>query len=429
MSPAAADASNDGALTRSRIESWPTGHLRDAPAQWRAAARESLQKFEQYQRSVADTDWTGDAKDAAVDAADCDLNLVRHQRDVIEEMAITADDGHEAVTAAKRDVTNAIASAERDGFRVDEGLNVRDSRKIDVSTMADRFRAAKEHAEDIQWHGQRLVETHSAVGDRLRAQAGTLRTLQFTVDSDASGDGDRRNAVQAATYKQGPAGLGDAPLTPGENVFPDPGREVEMAVPPNRLVGDARFGHWAPVTSPAPLKPEYHPLDVSDDPTKLGGTTAMYTPGRTWVQDSSAPYAQYQEEYRFRIAGQEDTTFTRTVTENGVPRQERWVQNVYEYQRNTQTVFGGDVEKNGVKGSLSGLPPILTIDNDWKRIPPQDIASLSAHNPTIKYYLPDGCGGQFIFKEGVPVGGFSGLPPVSMTPGPGEIPPSMHRPR
>lgn len=81
-----------------------------------------------------------------------------------------------------------------------------------------------------------------------------------------------------------------------------------------------------------------------------------------------------------------------------------------------------------VYNSLSGLPPVLTIDNGWKQIPPQDIASFSAHNPTAKHYLPDGCGGQFTFKEGVPVGGFSGLPPVSMTPGPGEVPPSMHRP-
>ena len=213
-------------------------------------------------------------------------------------------------------------------------------------------------------------------------------------------------------------------------MFPDPsGPRVEMGVPPHRFVGDARFGHWSPVTGDSPLTSEYHPLDVSDDPTKLGGTTGMYTPGRTWIQDSSAPYMQRQEEYRFRIAGQEETTFTRTITENGVSRQERWVQNVYEYQRNTQTVFGGDVEKNGVKGSLSGVANILNIDHDWKRIPPQDITSLSAHNPTIKYYLPDGCGGQFTFKEGIPVGGFSGLPPVSMNPQPGEVPPSMHRPR
>lgn len=109
MSPSAADASNDGALTRSRIESWPTDHLRAAPAQWRTSARESLLKFERYQRSVNDTDWTGDGKDAAVDAADRDLNLVKHQHDVIEEMATTATDGHEAITAAKRDATNAIS--------------------------------------------------------------------------------------------------------------------------------------------------------------------------------------------------------------------------------------------------------------------------------------------------------------------------------
>lgn len=176
-------------------------------------------------------------------------------------------------------------------------------------------------------------------------------------------------------------------------------------------------------------KPVDRPKAV--DPTKLGGTTGMYTPGKHWIQDASAPHAEFREEYKFRIVGQEATTHTRTVNDNGVWKQERWVQNVYEYQRNTQVTFNGDVSRNGTRGSLDGLPDLTNFDNDWKPIIPQEIVSLSARNPSVDYYLPDGCGGQFTIQEGIPVGGYSGLPPVSMTPSPGsgEVPPSMHRPR
>jgi len=73
--------------------------------------------------------------------------------------------------------------------------------------------------------------------------------------------------------------------------------------------------------------------------------------------------------------------------------------------------------------------PITTYDNDWKQISPQEIVSLSADNSAVKYYLPDGCGGQFTMEQGVPIGGYSGLPPIAMVPGPGEVPPSMHQPR
>lgn len=39
----------------------------------------------------------------------------------------------------------------------------------------------------------------------------------------------------------------------------------------------------------------------------------------------------------------------------------RVVQNVYEYERNTQISFYGGVERNGIKGSLSGLSSVVGI--------------------------------------------------------------------
>ena len=73
-------------------------------------------------------------------------------------------------------------------------------------------------------------------------------------------------------------------------------------------------------------------------------------------------------------------------------------------------VFGGDVSVRGKVGDIAGLPTIPKIDYEWKPIALNEIASLSAKNVGITYYLPDGCGGQITYEKGSPVGGTSGLP-------------------
>jgi hypothetical protein len=93
------------------------------------------------------------------------------------------------------------------------------------------------------------------------------------------------------------------------------------------------------------------------------------------------------------MAGTEATDTTRVANVNGQPQVQRWVANVYEYQRNTSTGGGND---------LSGLPPIQNIDHNWKPISLPDIAKLSANNGGTTYYLPDGCGGSVKFYDGVP---------------------------
>jgi hypothetical protein len=82
------------------------------------------------------------------------------------------------------------------------------------------------------------------------------------------------------------------------------------------------------------------------------------------------------------------------VNVNGEPQVQRWVANVYEYQRNTSMGGGND---------LSALPPIQNIDHTWKPISLPEIATLSANNAGTPYYLPDGCGGSVNFSGGLPV--------------------------
>ncbi|HEV7421959.1 MAG TPA: EspA/EspE family type VII secretion system effector [Mycobacterium sp.] len=191
-----------------------------------------------------------------------------------------------------------------------------------------------------------------------------------------------------------------SPLTPGR-----------PADPTDPFVGDPNFGQWETVsTSPTgpypPVKSEYRPF-LEDIPLKIGPTTGMYVPGQTWIADEDAPIVQYKEGYRFRIAGTEATDITRVVNVNGETQVQRWVGNVYEYQRNTSTVPGGD---------LGGLPPIQNIDHNWKPISLPEIATLSANNSGTTYYLPDGCGGTVDFVGGVVEGNGPPRTPIMTRP-------------
>ncbi len=258
---------------------------------------------------------------------------------------------------------------------------------------------------------QRSNGALNSIGEEIRGIGDEYQALDSQNLGKRDGSGEPVTA-RAVDFKAGPA-TEPPPIMPG--------RPVDPADP---FIGDQRFGHWEAViappytgSTPPPLTDQYRPFP-GGTPLKTGGTTGWYTPGKSWVADE--PYAQLQEEFRFRIAGTEATTYTRMVNENGAWQQERWVRNVYEYQRNTQMLFGGDVTFKGTDGDLGGIPAIPKIDHDWKPIALNQIATLSAQNTGTAYYLPDGCGGQFTYQGGVPIGGLSGLPPS---------PPIMTRPR
>lgn len=220
----------------------------------------------------------------------------------------------------------------------------------------------------------------SVIGGKIRSLGGeydALRNQKFAP-----------SGVQAVgDFGQAGEELPRSPITPGR-----------PADPANTWVGDPNFGQWEAVplspTGPyAPLQPEYRPF-ADDTPLKVGPPTRMYVPGKTWITEDDAPYVQYQEGYRFRMAGTEATDITRVVNGNGEPQVQRWVANVYEYQRNTSMGGGND---------LSALPPIQNIDHTWKPISLPEIATLSANNAGTPYYLPDGCGGSVNFSGGLPV--------------------------
>jgi hypothetical protein len=220
-----------------------------------------------------------------------------------------------------------------------------------------------------------------------------------------------RDHIQLVDHNSGPA-----PQAP----FYPPNTVIE---PRNPFVGDQRFGHWENYNGTVPPPVEHR--SFAGLPAKEGGPSGFYTPGRTWVQDSSAPWASLAEEYKFRISGEDLTSYTRTVTVDGQPQLQRWVGYTYESQRITQVDLSGSLwakdPANEAEGTLGGTQTGglggLTIParfGQWQPITPNQMSNLSALNPNVKYYIPDGCGGQFNFVGGQPIGEDFLAPPPSV---------------
>lgn len=84
----AAPSGSGGELPpRSEIENWSTRDLDDAAVRWRQAAAESEEAFAQHRGNIVNTDWSGDAKDAAVNRVTADAVVVGSQGRVQREGA------------------------------------------------------------------------------------------------------------------------------------------------------------------------------------------------------------------------------------------------------------------------------------------------------------------------------------------------------
>lgn len=126
--------------------------------------------FDQHRQNVSapgGTAWESGAKHAALDRGTADIALVGRQSSVLREAAGLAENGGHDITAAKDKAVEAITAAENDGFTVGEDLSVTDARKYGSTTIVARSKALKEHAEDIRWTAEQLVQSDKVVGDRL----------------------------------------------------------------------------------------------------------------------------------------------------------------------------------------------------------------------------------------------------------------------
>ncbi|OBF43318.1 hypothetical protein A5719_09535 [Mycolicibacterium peregrinum] len=186
MSPAAAP---DPLPTRSEIEEWDISYLEVAAAAWRQAATTSEDAFDQHRQNISSpggTTWEGDAKDAVLNRVTADCAIVSRQGGVLREAADLAESSHRDIRTAQSEAVAAIKAAEDDDFSVGEDLSVTDTKRVELFSVRARQTSANEHAEDIRWYADRLVQADTHVGERLQSKAVELDGIIF--------DGEERNS-------------------------------------------------------------------------------------------------------------------------------------------------------------------------------------------------------------------------------------------
>ncbi|CDP83222.1 MULTISPECIES: hypothetical protein [Mycolicibacterium] len=159
-----------------------TSYLDTAASAWRQAATASENLFNEHRQNISSpggTTWEGDAKDAALDRVTADVAVVGRQSSVLREAADLANNGHHDINIAQSEAIAAITAAEDDDFSVGEDLSVTDTKRVDVFAMRARQASANEHAEDIRWYADRLVQADTHVGQRLQAKAIELERMKF----------------------------------------------------------------------------------------------------------------------------------------------------------------------------------------------------------------------------------------------------------
>jgi hypothetical protein len=251
----------------------------------------------------------------------------------------------------------------------------------------------------------------SRLQNRLHGTASGMRSAaDGLADQDERNRGDIRDRVQVREPDRPHGGIQavdyvrDIPQTPPRT----PGVPSDPTYP---FVGDERFGQWESVpppspyvgTSPPPPAPQYRPMP-GGTPLTVGPSTGMFTPGKTWIGDIDPPAAQFDTNYRFRWVADQATSVTRVAGDGGL---QRWVAHVYEYQRDSDFHLNGD---------FAGLPHAINFDRTWHPISLPQITQLSANNPDVTFYLPDGCGGTKPFINGAAQGWGAPATPV-MIPG------------
>lgn len=205
--------------------------------------------------------------------------------------------------------------------------------------------AMDQHLSAMQGQLQTTKTHNQAVTATLRQTAAGYQTL-----SDGAMDSPTDPTIRAAGWKPGDP----LPASPAP-----PGLPPVATDPRNPFIGDPRFGYWTdyvapPYTGSAPPPPAKQHVPWVDGPE--GGPTGFYTRGRTWIGDNDAPFASYQQQYKFRIAGEDLTSYTQ-VGPGG--QMQRWVAYTYEAQEFQNVALNGNIwaktPADASQGTLGGV--------------------------------------------------------------------------
>jgi hypothetical protein len=257
--------------TRSRIEGWSSGHLRQAALGWQRQADLTEQLYGQARHAVDAAPWTGAAADRASAKLFENLVKIRGALDLLKNAERVATAGAEAIDAAKRAAVAAIQDAVSQFFAVGEDLSVTDRMPWYFSApLAVVRRIAAAHFQaDIRAKAMGLAHTDDEVAGRLDAVASSMQGF------DLEGG---RGGAPASGDPQIVGGPG--PLTrdgsQGDLNVTIPGTGIEIS-------GDGRTGYPT-------LNGQRNPLDVAEGTRPLPTGTIVGPDGKRYALYSEVPY-------------------------------------------------------------------------------------------------------------------------------------------
>ncbi|MFY9764867.1 MAG: hypothetical protein WAK42_07650, partial [Mycobacterium sp.] len=210
--------------TLSQMHNWDTGHLGQAADDWEAEAQRWETTYEHNYQRLAETDWKGQAREAALERAGLDLVKVRGPAWQLREAATAARYGFTQQNGAKEWALDAVAHAEQAGFNPKEDLSLTDRLTGgSAATRVARQAEAQALAAQIRHRAALLVASNQEIATRITAAAGNIGEFSFDEPTSVATrrSAQKTNGIQLVdnkTWKQDPP-----PPPPRPHPGPPPG--------------------------------------------------------------------------------------------------------------------------------------------------------------------------------------------------------------
>jgi len=256
--------------TRSRVEGWSSGHLRQAALGWQRQSDLTEQTYTRAQHTVDAVPWSGTGAEGARAKLAENLAKIRGALALLERAGRIATAGADVIDAAKRAAVDAIQNAVSQFFEVSENLSVTDRMPVFFSAALALVRkiAAAHMQADIRAKAMTLALADEDVARQLDAVAEAMQTFDL-------------EGGQGGAPKPGDPQIvgGPTPLTPdgtqGDLNSTIPGTGIEIS-------GDGRNGYPT-------LNGERNPLEVPGGrPLPTG--TIVGPDGKQYALYSEVPY-------------------------------------------------------------------------------------------------------------------------------------------
>lgn len=240
----------------SQIRNWDTEHLIQAAENWDAEAKYWESTYEQNFRRLAETDWQGQGREAAMERAGLDLLKVRGPAGQLAEAALAARYGYDQQNGSKEWVLDAVTDAYRAGFKVNEDLSVTNTQTGgNAAQQAARQAQAQALSVQIRHRAALLVASNQEVAAKITAAAGDIGAFRFDQPAGAGAQSGRQHngaARPVANRTVANASPAANPQPPRADVSNDHWNlgTVQHAVPPARTAENAASP--LPVASPSP---------------------------------------------------------------------------------------------------------------------------------------------------------------------------------